>query len=242
MRLSRIIILFFCAAGMIFVSGCYYLRLQETKNQLANFDKYYILEDDGHLSISAKRPILYPEDVVRILNSEPTAKEQTKSELYYDYILEKQYQSAKNEQGEYSIKLRLIDERLFAIIPKNVVIALARSFGSAKIDVKNRRFSLNINVDQVHLPDVNEVVASLGRPSWQKDNRYVYNYLRKSLNAKNTKNKLIPAEFVFNKDGNCIKCRSRVFGIPFEKDIEKQLLSGTKTDGQTAQIKIVINR
>jgi len=269
MKLSRIIILFLCAAAMVFVSGCYYLRLQEVKNQLADFDNYYILEESGQLSISAKMPILYPDDIVRIVNSEPTAKEQTKSELYYDYVLEKQYQSAKNEQGDYNIKLRflfargklnkiLIDERLFAIIPKNVIIALVRSFGSAKIDVKNLRFSLSVNVDKIHLPDANEVVASLGKPYSQKDNTYAYNYLRKSLNAKNNDNgKLASAEFVFNKDGNCIKCRSKVFGIPFEMDLEKivqkqkeQLPSGAKTsagadpcsDGQAVQMEIIVNR
>lgn len=253
MKLSRIIILFLCAVGMMFISGCYYFRLQETKSQLMNFDKYYIIEDGNQFSISASKPILYPDDIVRIFKSEPAVKEQTTNELYYDYVLEKQYQAGKDEQGDYDIKLRfvfadgklnklLIDERFFMILPKNVVIALAKSLGNAKIDVMNRRLSLNLNVSQIHLPDVNEVVASLGKPSWQKDNRYVYNYLRKSINAKNNNGKPAWADFVFDKEGKCIKCRNRVFGIPFEMDIEKQPLSDTKTDGQTVQLKIVVNR
>ncbi|HBG78290.1 MAG TPA: hypothetical protein DDW84_05510 [Phycisphaerales bacterium] len=261
MKLNQTIILFLCAAGMAFISGCYYLRLQETKNQLANFDKYYIIEDSNQFSISAKKPTLCPDDVIRIFKSEPAAKEQTTTEMYYDYILEKQYQAEKNEQGDYNIKLRfvfvkdklnklLIDERLFAIIPKNAVIALAKALGSAKVDMQKRSFSLTANAGHIHLPDADEVVASLGKPSWQKDNRYVYNYLRNSPNAKNASKNIQPADFVFDKDGNCVRCRSRAFGIPFEMDIEKPLPSDANTsadaeacsDGQPAQIKINIKR
>jgi hypothetical protein len=261
MKLRQIIILVLCAVGMVFVSGCFYLRLREVKSQLANFDKYYIIEDSKQLSISAKTPVLYPEDIVRIMRSEPTAKEQIKSELYYDYILEKQYQAAKDEQGDYNIKMRfsfaggklnkvLIDKSFFAIIPKNVFIALLKSFGSAKIDIKNRRALIKPKIDEMHLSDMNEVAALLGKPSWQRDNRYVYNYLRNSLNAKSVNKKILPADFIFDKQGKCIKCRSMVLGEITCSMPSKRLPSDANTsanadpcsDGQAVQIKTVISR
>lgn len=259
MKLKQIILLVLCTVGMIFLSGCFYLRLREVKNQLADFDKYYIIEDSKQLFISAKTPVLYPDDIVRIMRSDPTAKEQTKSELYYDYILEKQYASAKDEQGDYDIKMRfsfaggklnkiVIDEPFFAIIPKNVFIALIKSFGSAKIDIINRRALISPKIDELRLPDKNEVVVLLGKPSWQRDNRYVYNYLRKSPNAKNNK-KLLPADFIFDKQGNCIKCRSMVLGeitcSPLKQlpaDANASASTEACSGGQAVQIKTVISR
>lgn len=259
MKLSRIIILVLCSVGMVFFSGCFYLRMREVKSQLANFNKYYIVEDSKHLSISAKTPVLYPEDIVRIMHSEPTVKEQTTNELYYDYVLEKQYQTEKNEQGDYNIKLRfvftkgklnkiLIGERLFAIIPKNVFMALLKSFGSAKIDIKNRCASISPKIDELYLPDKNEVVALLGRPYRQKDNIYVYNYLRKSPNMGN--DKFLPAEFFYNKAGDCIKCHSKVLGEITCSAMPKQLpvdtntpaIANPRSDGQAVRMKTVISR
>jgi hypothetical protein len=259
MKFKQIVILVLCAVGMFFFSGCFYLRMREVKNQLANFDKYYIVEDSKQLSISAKTPVLYPEDIVRIMRSEPTAKEQTKSRLHYDYILEKQYQAGKDEQGNYNIKMRfsfaggklnkvVIDKSFFAIIPKNVFIALLKSFGSAKIDVINRRASISPKIDELYLPDKNEVVALLGRPYRQKDDIYVYNYLRENPNTKN--NKLLPAEFFYNKAGNCIKCHSKVLGEITCSAMPKQLpadantpaIANPRSDEQAVRMKTVISR
>ncbi|MFH1616579.1 MAG: hypothetical protein ABIG61_16030 [Planctomycetota bacterium] len=234
---KRTIVLFvFACLLCLAASGCFYLRLQQVKGQLARFEEYYEITEDEKIRIVAKEPVLLPDDVIRIMKQKPSAESNGVGGLFYDYTLEKQYPSQKDEADNYDINVRFIftgdrfsechiDKRFFAVIPKWMFIAILKAMGNAKIDIAKRSITGgagSADANEIHLPDVNEVQMLLGKPYAAEGNVYTYKYLKKNPEAASSDEKdYLPAVFTFDDGGSFLKCRSELLGGAMEMDFSK---------------------
>jgi len=221
--------------SFMFLSGCFYLRLQRVKGQLAEFETYFEIKKGEKFSIIAKEPVLFSADLVRIMKTEPVFKSQVgdTNEFYYDYIFEKLYPAAKDEGDNYDITFRLmftedklsearIDKKFFAVIPEAVFVSIIKALGKSAVDRKHRRISMSgeaIGAEEIHVPDVNEVVLLLGRPYAKDGLVYSYKYARKRPDSVSVSEKdCLPVVFTFNKEGKFLKCKSELLGGVLEAD------------------------
>jgi hypothetical protein len=216
---------------VMLLSSCFYLRLQQVKNQLARFDQYYEIKEGRRFSITAKEPVLLPDDVVRIMKTPPSRSRHNEPDLVFDYTLQKQYPAGDLEAKNYDITVTfvfendklantLIDQRFFAVIPKQLFITIVKAFGNAKVDIGKRHISAwSADTGEIHIPDVNEIIQLLGKP-YSRDGRvHTYKYLRK-LPPQFEPNEpdLLDAFFTFDDKDNLIKCKSEFLGALMEVD------------------------
>ena len=235
--------LFVCVCLLcLTVSGCFYLRLQRVKGQLAEFDEYFEIKEGEKFCLISKEPVLFPSDLTRIMEQKPTMESVSGDRLFYDYILEKQYPVQKDEVGNHDISVRFvfvknklaeshIDKRFFAVIPKAVFLAILKAMGNAKVDIGKRKISGGYGVaGELHLPDANEVQILLGRPYARECNVYTYKYLRMSPQVTSSdKRSYLPAVFTFDDDGSFLKCRSEFLGGPMDIDFSEMLKNKKKS-------------
>lgn len=253
MKINRISLLLSVLCLCLMFSGCFYLRLQKVKGQLADFDEHFEIKEGQKFSLIAKEPVLLPSDIVRIMKEKPSSEVMMEDRLFYDYVLEKQYPGDKDEPDNYDISIRFvfiqdklseshIDKRFFAAIPKEMFIAILKAVGNAEVDIGTRHISgVHGIAGQLHLPDANEVLELLGKPYSHEGNVYTYKYLRKRPTPMSVDEKdYLPAVFTFDDKGNFLKCRSEFLGGPMEIDFssvskKKNKKEDTVSDNNSVQ-------
>jgi len=175
--------------------------------------------------------VLLSTDVVRIMKTPPSRRYYKDQNLLFDYTLQKQYPAAQTENGNYDVNVTyifeadklteaLIDQRFFAVIPKQIFVAIVKAFGNAKVDIAKRRISAtSADAGEIHIPDANEVLQLLGKPYSQDGLVYTYKYLRKLLpEFEPNEPNLLDSVFTFDDKGNLIKCKSEFLGGPIDLD------------------------
>ncbi len=229
----RKVVLYLCLACCIAaLSGCVYLRLNQVKRQLAQFDEYFELVENDDFYLIFKKPVLYSRDIAWMMKSVPSSQEKQDQNLTYNYILEKQYSSEKDKTGNYDLTIKFIftddrlskvmlEKRIFVIFPKTFFIELLRTLGGATVDKRQRKVSWQFEhklEKEPHIPDINEVQRLLGSPYSQKDNIYTYKYLpKKPPSADNEQEKYYIADFTFDKEsGKMLKGSSDLYGSKIE--------------------------
>jgi hypothetical protein len=216
----------------VFLSGCFYLRLQQVREQLACFEQYYEIEEGKYYSLIAKKPVLLSSDIIRLMRCPPSQIDGNEPNFVFDYILEKQYPPDINEIGNYSVKVTflfendklvntLIDRRFFDAISKKTFISVVKAFGNSKVDIGKQSVSaMTGKTDQINVPDANEILRLLGKPYSKDGQSYTYKYAWKL--PENSQSKVlnkINTIFTFNDKGKMLKCRSDFFGSPVELDL-----------------------
>ena len=157
-------------------TGCVYIRLLKTKRQCAQFDRYFDVDDQKGLTISLRKPVLYDKDM-RWLGLEATSKETQQDEQTWKLVFEKLYHSRKNDDDNFDMtvsfrfKAKMLQaihfpENYLLVLPKQVFIAMFKSFGDATIDKRNRTFSARIGDTEMDfgVPYKVDVMKLLGKP------------------------------------------------------------------------------
>ena len=228
---TALLIILLAVVGLT-ASGCFYLRLQQVKAQLSRFDDYYKISEGEQFSITAREPVLLSADVIRIMDMPPSETYLKDQNLFFDYILEKQYPPDQSEPNNYDITITfnfledklsevLIDRKFFATIPEWMFINIVKSFADAQVDLQKRALTASYHSESpdVHIPDVNEVLTLLGKPYTQDGNAFTYKYKRLTPQpAGGQKDNSLSAVFTFDKQGRLIKCRSEIIGGHMELD------------------------
>jgi len=242
MKNNKIVLYLCLICCLAALSGCVYLRLNKVKGQLAQFDEYFEIIEDDDFYLVCKKPVLYSRDIVWMMESAPTSQQKQDQELAYDYVLEKQYPSQKDEADTYDITIEfafandklskvMIEKRFFAIFPKTFFIELLKALGGATVDKKKRTVSARHETKYKTKPgdepaqknvfkvlDINEVTSLLGAFYSKKDNIYTYKYLpKKPPSVDDQQEKYYIAEFTFDKEsGEMLKCSSDLYGSKIE--------------------------
>jgi len=143
------------ASGMLFVSGCVYLRLLALKNQLETFDKNFTLDTSNGLKISCLNPILLPHDF-RWLGITPASTKRLGRSEQWHIRWAKEVPAGSRETSPYSVEIDLfftenkltrvvIPERYFAFMSKPFLVGLLRGMGRAEINQLKRSADVNFS-------------------------------------------------------------------------------------------------
>lgn len=165
-------------AMTLLLTGCVYLRLLEVKRQLANFDRYFAVEESAGLEVRFRKPVLRDEDVM-FLGLVPAERIRTGSAERWRFRWVKDpapgdapglryEQTAEFVFANQRLASVLIPEQFFAFFPKSRVIASLRSIGQASVDRRRRTASgaLAPTAQNDSLPPLREtdLMAMLGAP------------------------------------------------------------------------------
>lgn len=159
MKLKRTVLLVLLGLVLTTAGGCLYLRLQEVKKQLKDFDRNFEVVDQGDVTLRCRKPVLFSRDMKHLMALGPTAEQQTAEGKLWQYVYRKQYAKPKVEKGNYDIHIGMLfekdklrelrfSERFLMILPKNRLIAAFRAVGRAKIDKKSRRLSSELKEEK----------------------------------------------------------------------------------------------
>ena len=131
------------------LTGCIWTRLLAFKNQLAQFDRYVEVEDRDGLTLHFKKPVLYSQDVLFMMELEPTRRTTNGTAQSWFWTFRKIPSPTNAEPGDFDLTFsttftnRLLtgvtlSERFLASIPKPLLLGSLRSLGHADIDQKRR--------------------------------------------------------------------------------------------------------
>ncbi|MFA5554024.1 MAG: hypothetical protein WCZ89_08420 [Phycisphaerae bacterium] len=245
-RYFKKIILMLLLTSVLFLSGCFYLRLHHVQKQLGNFEHYYEIQEGEFLSFIAKEPILFSADVVRLMRCPPSLIDGNEPNFVFYYTLEKKYPKNVSEPENYSVTIAfvfeddklaktLIDQRLFAAIPKKTFIDIVKAFGTAKVDTRSQSVSATAGskAAQLQLPDSNEVLRLLGQPYSVEGRNYTYKYMWKLPEGSKTSPNVIEAVFTFNEKDKLLKCSSNILGSPMGLDFSSLYQKTDSPDKQS---------
>lgn len=149
MRRSRFILVCLLGVVAMTLSGCVWLRLLSLKKQLADFDRYVLVEDTDGLTLRFNKPVLHSEDLLFLMSLEPTRRVTNGATQTWDWTFRKLRAPDSVEQGDFDLIFstefvgnRLtsfsLDDRFLASLPKPLLLGALRSFGQADVDQKRR--------------------------------------------------------------------------------------------------------
>jgi hypothetical protein len=131
------------AAGLL-LGGCVYLRLLELKHQFANFDRFFAVDDTNGLTLTLQKPVLQVEDLA-FFDLAPETETRLGVALRWHVRWIKDYTMPHERPEDYEVaadfifvegKLRRVHlpERIFAFVPKSLILSALRSLGHASVD------------------------------------------------------------------------------------------------------------
>lgn len=217
----------------LLLSGCVYLRLLETKNQIADFDHNFYVEAHEHFTLYFHRPTLLSNDFTYLSGIEPTSHQLLATSKRVNYVFHKidtNGNTVNNPAGDIVFELtfdnqdRLISwdfsPVFLAIAPAAFLEASLRSLGAAAIDQTNQRISADTsNLEKIaaKLPPRSNVIAALGEPIEIVEHpdslRYTYKFRLDghAVDADHEKNRYAVAKLYFDKQTDRLKKMSGRF-------------------------------
>jgi hypothetical protein len=174
------------------LSGCVWLRLLETKNQLADFDENFRVQvTDNHFLLNFLEPVMLSEDFVELTKLNPSRVEPLPKG--YRWFVEFRSEPVSPRQPVRSIVFALTftdEHRLVAwdfsplfleIAPPAFLEASLRSLGKGQVDQGKRQLKVeseDLPKVAAHLPSREKILEILGPPSnrFTKNGLPVYQY------------------------------------------------------------------
>ena len=162
---------------LLLLPGCLYLRLLELKKQLAAFDDYVVVREEGDLVLTFREPVLLEQDL-HALFEPPTSVAATPDGRRLTYLYQKCHPDGKVEEGNYDIPLIFvcregrfvesrIPQRFLAVFDRSFLIGALRSMGRAQVDIGKRTATGQMEDGDgmtVALPTQETLTGKLGRP------------------------------------------------------------------------------
>lgn len=186
-------------AVLLCVSGCVYLRLLRFKNQLRDFDEHVEVSDASGLSLLFREPVLEDGDFVFITDSQPTERtalsEEPPVELW-SWRFEKERAEGDASGRGFSTVFGTVfedgmlteiafDPSLLAAVPSDLLVALFRSMGRAKVNKIRRSATSGLSgerLDGLTLPTLRRIDDIMGPPTRLEEDedgatwRYTFNF------------------------------------------------------------------
>lgn len=169
-------------AVLLCVSGCVYLRLLRFKNQLRDFDEHVEASYADGLSLLFRQPVLEDGDFVFITDSEPTERnvlsEEPPLELWSWRFEKERAEGDASGRGFSTVFGTLFedgmlveiafDPALLSAVPSDLLVALFRSMGKAKVNKIRRSATSGLSGAQLAglpLPTLRRIDEVMGPPT-----------------------------------------------------------------------------
>ena len=218
------------------LTGCIYVRLLTLKGQLGRFDDYFEVVEDRDVVLVFKKPVLYSDDVVRLMESPPSYRAEYGRILSLTYVLEKMYLKGNTEEGNFDVFIGfvctrnklvqvLLDRKIFAFFPKEMFVDALKAFGGGEIDQQRRTLTTRLETleKQPRLLLIDEVESLLGLPYMIRGNEYWYKYVYKQPPDYDGENIYSNLYITFDGDsGEMIKFRTILFDAKLEMSLREQ--------------------
>lgn len=217
------------------LSGCVWLRLLETKNQLADFEHNFRVENTGgHFVLHFLHPALFSDDFLYLSKLRPTRVEpQPKGYRWVtDFVLESAAGKTLTFSMSFDAEQHLVAwdfSPLFVqMMPPPFLEASLRSLGKGKVDQGRNQ----LKVDPADLPRLRErpptrrhILEVMGPPALQfpKENMqvYLYRFLAQAtpLEPEYEKRRQAEAKLYFDaKSGELVRMSSKFAGLKLAID------------------------
>lgn len=242
--LSRVTLLLFL---MLTLAGCIWLRLLETKNQLANFDDHFKVETTDHFKLHFLHPVLLSQDFVTLGKLQPSRIEKLPNGSRWFQIFHKIDSEGKQEAGidivftlDFNEENQLISwdfsPNFMAMAPPQFFEASLRSLGKGKVDQGKNRVSVSPE-DLIKLesqsPKLSEIIKTLGKPHEQTEEDhlklYVYQFEVETphIEEKYENRRTAVAKLYFNPaNDDLVKMSGKFIGLKFSIDLSEMSKAG----------------
>lgn len=161
---------------MLVLGGCFYTRLLSLRDQLRDFDHHIIVapEQDQHdLHIGFRDPVLLLADAERIAGAPSQRVAERPSEVQWTWsragiatVTEAVASATLDSEGR--IVAVIIPRPVVAAFGRDLLLAMLRSGGRAKVDEQERSATATLGV-AVAAPDAAQLAATLGPPDVSGD-------------------------------------------------------------------------
>ncbi|HTB80303.1 MAG TPA: hypothetical protein VK717_05395 [Opitutaceae bacterium] len=194
----------------LLLEGCVYLRLLELKHQFADFDRFFAVDDSDGLTLTLKKPVLETEDLAFFdLAPEKEIRLGVARRWHLRWI--KDYTMPHERPEDYEVtadfifaedKLRRVHlpERIFAFMPKSLILSALRSLGHARVDQAKQSASAALS-SSAGLPLTQaDLLRFLGAPldtQSRDDGRLLVHYRYTGVSASQPAGKI---DFTFTLD------------------------------------------
>ncbi len=174
-----------------FLGGCVYLRLLQLKNQLADFDRHFAIDDGAGLKLSFKSPVLLDDDM-SFLGMKTSARQRSGAAERWTvrWVKTPAADDPRGETFQQSLDFVfvhgkmttvLVPERFFVFFPKNILVAGLRAMGRVRVDREKRSATtevqdgdlqgetpvLSIEALRQTIGGPNEIAGDTASPEWR---------------------------------------------------------------------------
>lgn len=226
------------------LSGCVWLRLLDTQQQIAEFDRHFYVESGEHFVLHFLHPKLYSADFVTLSGLKPSLvsplTEGQRWRLKFRKITPPGAAAAGPDAGlTFDLTFNPADllvrwdfpPEFLAIAPAEFLEASLRSLGRAKVNEGKRQLSADASTLPklaAALPEMAQVTRTLGDPL-EVENRpdgrlYVYRYLLdgKAVEPEYEKNREAVAKLLFDPTTRrLLKMSGRFAGLKISIDYRR---------------------
>ena len=203
-------------------TSCVYLRLLKVKRQLNDFESNFELNDENGLKFVFKNPVLFPQDIIWLMKTDPLSTEKTNNGELWTYLLEKQYLVQNTDEDNYDIPLlfhvrdnKLVEitfpERFLKNLSKPLLIKMLGSLGKSEISKSTRSAGTEFKGSSLDdIPKKKYIISVLGAPYESKStdhteiSTYLYNFKRKD-SAKEKDGSDLKMTFSFRSDNEMLE-------------------------------------
>jgi hypothetical protein len=246
MKCIRRVIPVLLVIGVAASSGCVYWRLFKFKQQLKDFNEHFEFRSNGAYSLVIKEPLVTGGDFDKLMDVEPTRREEEPDGTWRVYEFEKQPPDGSEALiyrfGFDSDKLTLIvfPDQFTKLYPADALAEFLRSLGEAEVEKKER--SAHSRAYRRHLleqlPDSTRVLDVLGEPTERERDRqegwedllYRYRLRTQTVGEKEAKRRAL-GRFRYADDGRLLQVEAAIgkhrlsFDIP-EPEVTDEADSG----------------
>jgi hypothetical protein len=228
---------------LTFLSGCVWLRLLDTQQQIAEFDRHFYVESGEHFVLHFLHPKLYSDDFVTLSGLKPTLisplSDGQRWQLKFRKIPPPGNAAGPGADLIFDLTFNPADllvrwdfpPEFLAIAPAEFLEASLRSLGRAKINEGKRQLSADASTLPklaATLPEMAQVTRTLGEPL-EVENRpdgrlYVYRYLLdgQAVEPEYEKNREAVAKLLFDPTTRrLLKMSGRFAGLKISIDYRR---------------------
>ncbi len=176
-RLFLILSLTFIAFSL---SGCVYLRLLNFKNQLKSFDKNVAVLSQDRLAFQFHNPVVKDSDFIFISGTSPGRREtigQSPPEELWTWRFHKRLGESDHQPFTMEFQTRftenlltrmVVDDAFVDLVGEDLILAMFRKLGNAKINTLRRSMSTEIGTDalkSMNPPSLDGIFDVMGEPT-----------------------------------------------------------------------------